>query len=64
MGEIVVVHNDIISYNHNMKSLTTTYTRSREWVFSRNSWKRFYNFVSLPELKFLKTAGFIASWLL
>lgn len=47
-----------------MNHITTTYKRAREWVFSRVSWKKFYKFVSLPELKFVKTAGFVASWLL
>ena len=64
MGEIVVAHNNTITYNHKMKSITTTYKRLREWIFSKNSWKKFYKFVSLPELKFVKTAGLVASWLL
>lgn len=47
-----------------MRLIKTQYTKSRDWVFSKSWWKRFYKFAQLPELKFMKTLGFIASWLL
>lgn len=47
-----------------MKAITNKYSTARQWLFKKRSWKKFYTFASLPELKFMKTIGFIASWIL
>ena len=41
-----------------------TYVNVRKWVFSKSTWNNFYNFVSLPELKCMKTLAFIVSIIL
>ncbi len=44
-----------------MKYIMSKYSGLRENVLARNSCQRFFKFVTLPELKFLKTLGFIAT---
>lgn len=47
-----------------MKRIIKFYTNARQRLFARTSWNRFYKFVQLPELKIVKTLGFLAGWLL
>lgn len=39
----------------------TMYSRARERIMSKTYWKNSLAFLRLPELKFLKTFGFIMS---
>lgn len=41
-----------------------TYLKFRHWLFSKSTWNRFYEIVSLPELKCLKTIAFVVSIIL
>ena len=51
-----------------MKNLLLTpiniYLRMRRWLFSKQTWNKFYEAVSLPELKCLKTVAFVISIIL
>jgi len=47
-----------------MKYITAKYALYRGRFLSRKYCQRFFTFVRLPELKFLKTCGFILSILL
>lgn len=47
-----------------MTYICEKYTTARQWIFAKKSWNRFYTFASLPELKFIKTVGFIVTILL
>lgn len=40
------------------------YITFRTWLFSKDTWNNFYNFVSLPELKCMKTLAFVVSIIL
>lgn len=40
------------------------YLKTRQWVFSKRTWNAFYETVSLPELKCLKTIAFVVSIIL
>ena len=40
------------------------YVRARRWLFSKQTWNSFYEFVSLPELKCCKTIAFVISVIL
>ena len=42
-----------------MKYLTTKYTAYRAKLLSQEKSKKFFQFVTLPELKFFKTIGFV-----
>jgi hypothetical protein len=64
MGVKVVALINTPHYNYIMKSIKTQYTRGREWLFRKDLWKRFYSFAQLPELKFMKTVGFVVSCIL
>lgn len=40
------------------------YMTARTWLFSKDTWNNFYEFVSLPELKCCKTVAFVISIIL
>ncbi len=42
-----------------MKYLTTKYTAYRAKFLSQEKSKKFFQFITLPELKFFKTIGFV-----
>lgn len=51
-------------YDVIIKKPITKYIGFRTWLFNKNTWNNFYNFVSLPELKCLKTLAFVISIIL
>ena len=52
-----------ISVRSSMK-LLAKYTKIRSYLLSKASWQKVFAFLRLPELKLVKTCGFIASILL
>lgn len=42
----------------------TIYVNARKWLFSKDKWNQFYEFVSLPELKCCKTIAFVISFII
>ena len=43
------------------KYIGLTYKNARDKTLSKDRWKNVFKFLSLPELKFLKTCSFIAT---